>query len=93
MLPPPPPPNDHATIIDSAVNPGLGLTPTDLVTRWAGMKSREDVFEFYGHNRKDAGDSACFSNFYDQRMSPFTFRVPQEWCKSELSERERENDI
>jgi ribA/ribD-fused uncharacterized protein len=84
---PPPAADDAAT--DAAANPGLGLTPTDLVIRWVGMKSREDVFEFYGHNWKDAGESACFSNFYDQKRFPFTFRVPREWCNCELSEKER----
>lgn len=71
----------------AVANPGLGLTPADLAARWAGMEPCE-VFEFYGHNRQ-AGDEACFSNFYDQSRAPFTFEVPREWCSCELSARER----
>ena len=69
----------------SASNPGLTLTPADLADRWDRMMEYYDVFEFNGH----VGDGGCFSNFYDQSKTPFTFEVPREWCNFELSDRER----
>merc|ERR1719329_1858987 len=70
-----------------APGPGQDMTPKLLRERWASSR-RTRVLDFYGHGSY-MGDWACFSNFYDQSLHPFSFVLPQEFDGIGLAEAER----